>query len=77
MVERGNETKGHKLCIGTNVKYLGVVVSDDGSKPEDLSKTDQATQQLLKTLKPVRRDNSIPLGSMVKLMRSIVISMLL
>ena len=54
-------------------KYLGAVVSDDASKPEVLSRIAQATAALTK-LKPIWRDNNISLGSKVKLMRSLVIS---
>ena len=54
-------------------KYLGAVVSDDGSKPEVLSRIAQATAALTK-LKPIWRDNNISLGSKVKLMRPLVIS---
>ena len=57
----------------TSFKYLGAVVSDDGSKPEVLSRIAQATAALTK-LKPIWRDNNISLGSKVKLMRSLVIS---
>ena len=57
----------------TIFKYLGAVVSDDGSKPEILSRIAQATAALTK-LKPIWRDNNISLGSKVKLMRSLVIS---
>ena len=42
------------------------VVSDDGSKPEVLSRIEQATAALTK-LKPIWRDNNISLGSNVKL----------
>ena len=52
------------------------VVSDDGSKPEVLSRIAQATAALTK-LKPIWRDNNISLGSKVKLMRSLVISIFL
>ena len=57
-------------------KYLGAVVSDDGSKPEVLSRIAQATAALTK-MKPIWRDNNISLGSKVKLMRSLVISIFL
>ena len=59
-----------------NFKYLGAVVSDNGSKPEVLSRIEQATAALTK-LKSIWRDNSISLGSKVKLMRSLVISIFL
>ena len=58
------------------LQYLGAVVLDDGSKPEVLSRIAQATAALTK-LKPIRRDNNISLGSKVKLMRSVVISIFL
>ena len=57
----------------TSFKYLGAVVSDDGSKPEVLSRIAQANAALTK-LKPIWRDNNISLGSKVKLMCSLVIS---
>ena len=60
----------------TSFKYLGAVVSDDGFKPEVLSRIAQATAALTK-LKPIWRDNNISLGSKVKLMRSLVISIFL
>ena len=60
----------------TSFKYLGAVVSDDGFKPEVLSRTAQATAAFTK-LKPIWRDNNISLGSKVKLIRSLVISIFL
>ena len=67
---------GQKLGTVTSFKYLGAVVSDDGFKPEVLSRIAQATAALTK-LKPIWRDNNISLGSKVKLMRSSVISIFL
>ena len=55
------------------LQNLGAVVSDDGSTPEVLSRIAQATAALTK-LKPIWRDNNLSLGSKVKLMRSLVIS---
>ena len=63
--------KEQKLGTITSFKYLGAVVSDDGSKPEILSRTEQATAAL-KKLK--QTDNNISLGTKVKLMRSFVTS---
>ena len=70
--------KGKMAKAGHCNKFqvLGAVVSDDGSKPEVLSRTAQATAALTK-LKPIWRDNNIFLGSKVKLMRSFVISIFL
>ena len=42
----------------TSVRYLGAIVSDEGSKPEVFSRTAQATAALTK-LKPIWRDNNI------------------
>ena len=74
-IKREIKVKEHKLGPVTSFKYLGGVVSDDGSKPEALSRIAQATAALTK-LKPIWRDN-ISLGSKVKLMRSLVISIFL
>ena len=73
-IQRVVKIKG-QLGTVTSFKYLGAVVSDDGSKPEALSRT-QATADLTK-LKPIWRDNNISLGSKEKLMRSLVISIFL
>ena len=71
-IQREIKVKGQKLGTVTSFQYLGAVVSDDGSKPEVLSRIAQATAALTK-LKPIWRDNNISLGSKVKLMRSLVI----
>ena len=57
-IQREIKVKGQKLGTVTSFKYLGAVVSDDGSKPEVLSRIAQATE-----LKPIWRDNNISLGS--------------
>ena len=75
-IQREINVNGQKLGTVTSFKYLGAVVSDDGSKPEILSRIAQATAALTK-LKPIWRDNNISLGSKVKLMRSLVISIFL
>ena len=56
----------------TSFKYLGAIVSNEGSKSEVLSRIAQAIVALTK-LKPIWRDNNISLGSKVKLMCSLVI----
>ena len=70
--------KGKRAEAGhcNSFKNLGAVVSDDGSKPEVLSRIEQATAALTK-LKPIWRDNNISLGSKVKLVRSLAISIFL
>ena len=75
-IQREIKVKGQKLGTVTRFKYLGAVVLDDGSKSVFFSRTAQATAALTK-LKPIWRDNSISLGSNVKLMRSLVISIFL
>ena len=75
-IQRKIKVKGQKLGTVTSFRYLGAVVSDDGSKPEVLSRIAQATAALTK-LKPIWRDNNISLGSEVKPMRSLVISIFL
>ena len=75
-IQKEIKVKGQKFGTVTSVKYLGAVVSDDGSKPEVLSRISQATAALIK-LKPIWRDNNLSLGSKVKLMRSLVISIFL
>ena len=75
-IQREIKVKGQKLGTVSSFKYLGAVVSDDGSKPEVLPRIAQATASLTK-LKPTWRDNNISLGSKVNLMRSLVISIFL
>ena len=75
-IQREIKVKGQKLGTVTSFKYLGAVVSDDGSKSEVLSRIAQATAAHTK-LKSIWRDNNIFLGSKVKLMRSLVISIFL
>ena len=68
-IRREIKVKGQKFGTVTSFKYLGAVVSDDGSKSEILSRIAQATATLTK-LKPSWRDNIISLGPKVKLMHS-------
>ena len=75
LIQKEIKVKGQRLGTVTSFKYLGAVVSDDGSKSEVLSRIGQATAALTK-LKPIWKDN-ISLRSKVKLMRSLVISIYL
>ena len=75
-IQREIMVKGQKLGTVTSFKYLGTVVLDDGFKLEVFLRTAQATVALIK-LKPIWRDNNISLGSKVKLVRSLVISIFL
>ena len=75
-IQREMKVKEQKLGTVTSFKYLGAVVSDGGSKPEILSRIAQATAALTK-LKPIWRDSNVSLGSEVKLICSLVISIFL
>ena len=65
-----------KLKTVTSFKYLGSVITDEGSKPEILSRIAQTTAALTK-LKPVWNDRGISLSSKIRLMRSLVTSIFL
>ena len=67
---------GQKLETVTSFKYLGSVITDEGSKPEILSKTAQATAALTR-LKPLWIDKNISLSSKIRLMHSLVTSIFL
>ncbi len=70
------KVNGQKLETVTSFKYLGSVITDEGSKPEILSRIAQATAALTR-LKPVWIDKSIPLNSKIRLMCSFVTSIFL
>ena len=57
----------------TNFKYLGAIISNEGSKPEILSRIAQTTATLSR-LKIIWRDKNISLASKVKLMRMLILS---
>ena len=75
-IQREIKVKGQKLGTVTSFKYLGAVISDTGSKPEILSRIAQTISALTK-LKSVWRDNNISIGSQVKLMGFLAISIFL
>ena len=54
-----------------NFKYLGAIISNEGSKPEILSRIAQTTAALSR-LKIIWRDKNISLASKVKLMRTLI-----
>ena len=60
----------------TSFKYLGSVITDEGSKPETFSRIAQTTAALIR-LKPVWNDRSISLSSKIRLMRCLVTSIFL
>ena len=67
---------GEKLDEVVSFKYLGAVVTDQGSKPEVLSRIAQ-TAATLARLKTIWSHKHISLSSKIRLMRSLVISVLL
>ena len=70
------KVNGQKLQTVTSFKYLGSVLTDEGSKPEILFTIAQTTAALTR-LKPVWNDRSISLSSKTRLMRSLVTSIFL
>ena len=70
------QVNGQRLETVTSFKYLGSVITDEGSMPEILSRIAQATAALTR-LKPVWVDKSIVLSSKIRLMRSLVTSIFL
>ena len=70
------KVNGQKLETVASFMYLGLVITDEGSKPEILSGIAQTTAALTR-LKPVWIDKSISLSSKIRLMRSLVTSIFL
>ena len=70
------KVNGQKLGTVTSFRYLGSVITDEGSKPEMLSRIAQTTAALTR-LKPVWIDKSISFSSEMRLMRSLVTSIFL
>ena len=62
------KVNGQKLETVTSFKYLDSVITDEGSKPEILSRIAQATAALTR-LKLVWNDRSVSLISKIRLMR--------
>ena len=70
------KVNGQKLETVTSFSYLGSVITDEGSKPEILSRIAQTTVALTR-LKPVWNNRSISLSSKIRPMRSLVTSIFL
>ena len=73
MASREIKTKGQRLEEVENFKYLGASISNEGSKPEILSRIPQTTAALSR-LKILWSDKNISLVSKVKLMRTLILS---
>ena len=63
-INTGIKVNGQKLETVTSFKYLGSVITDEGSKREILSRIAQTTAALTR-LKPVWIDKSISLSSKI------------
>ena len=70
--QREIKIKGKRLGEVEN-KYLGAIISNEGSKTEILSRTAQTTAALSR-LKIIWRDKNISFASKVKLMRTLILS---
>ena len=70
------KVNGRKLETVTSFKYLGSVITDEGSKLAILSRIAQTTAALTR-MKPVWIGKSISLSSKIRLMRPLVISIFL
>ena len=71
--QREIKIKGQRLGEVEIFKYLGAIISNEGSKPEILSRIAQTTAALSR-LKTIWRDKKISLASKVKLMRTLILS---
>ena len=65
--------KGQRLQEVENFKYLKAIISNEGSKPEILSRIAQTTAAL-SILKIIWKDKNISLASKVQLMRTLILS---
>ena len=71
--QREIKIKRQRLEEVENFKYLGAIISNEGSKPEILSRTAQTTAALSR-MKIIWRDKNISFASKVKLMRTLILS---
>ena len=67
---------GKQFETVTSFNHLGSVITDEGSKPEILSRIAQATSALTR-LKPILNDRSISLSFKIRVMRSLVTAIFL
>ena len=65
-----------ELEVVQSFKYFGAIVSDQGSKPEIISRIGQTVSAINK-LKTIWKDRSISISSKIRLARSLVISIFL
>ena len=67
---------GQRLEEVHSFKYLGAILSDEGTKQEILARCAQTTTALSK-LRNIWHDNNTSIGTKIRLMRSMVVSVLL
>ena len=67
---------GEKFETVQSLKYLGAIVTDEGSRPEILSRIAQATGALA-NLKVIWKDKNIARSTKVRLLRSLIMSIFL
>ena len=67
------KVNGQKLEAVTSFKCLGSVITDEGPKPQILSRIAQTTAAWTR-MKPVWHDRRISLSSKIRLIRSLVTS---
>ena len=72
IVNNATKIKGQRLEEVENFKYLGAIISNEGSKPEILSRIAKTTVALSR-LKIIWRDKNISLASKVKLTRTLIL----
>ena len=75
-ISTGITIDNKKLETVRSFNYLGAIVSDEGSKPEVLSRIAQTTAVVTK-LKVTWNDKNIAISSKIRLMRSLAISIFL
>ena len=68
---------GNTLDEVQSFKYLGAIISEEGSKPEVLARIAQANISFVKPEEDLERDRNITLRSKIRLLRSLVISIFL
>ena len=71
--QREIKIRGQKLEAVPNFKYLGTIISNEGSKPEILSRIARTTAANFR-VKIVWRDKNTSLASKVELMRTLILS---
>ena len=68
-----DKIKNYRLEAVENFQYLGAIISNEGSKPEVLSRNAHTTSALSR-LKIIWRDKNSSITSKVKLMRTLIFS---